>query len=269
MLVDDNPAFLRAATQFLEVHDDVVVIGTVERGEDALAQIQALQPHVILIDLAMPGLPGLQAIPRLRHALPEMGIVALTVMNSNSFRQAALAAGADIFIPKATMRTDLLPAIRRLARSENGQSNRAENGQSGEMAELVGPTSDNGSTVPRRVLVMEDDAALSRLYSKALRASGYEVHPARTIQEARDFLAQVRFDVLLCDIHMGDDRGTDLLREHSAILSTRGTQVIIVSGQARYRDMCEEIGADFFLEKPVAISTLVTLVDRLTAQQSF
>ena len=255
----------------------MVVVGTVERGEDALAQIQALQPHVILIDLAMPGLPGLQAIPRLRHALPEMGIVALTVMNSNSFRQAALAAGADIFIPKATMGTDLLPAIRRLARSETGQSGGAEtgqsggaeNGQSGEMAELVGPTSDNGSTVPRRVLVMEDDAILSRLYSKALRASGYEVHPARTIQEARDFLAQVRFDVLLCDIHLGDDRGTDLLREHSAILSTRGTQVIMVSGQARYRDMCEEMGADFFLEKPVAISTLVTLVDRLTAQQSF
>jgi len=258
MLVDDNPTFLRAASQFLKAHEDVAVVGTVHRGEDALVRAQELQPRVILIDLAMPGLPGLEAIPRLRQLVPEAGVIALTVMNSNGFRQAALAAGAHAFVPKATMNTDLLPAIRRLART---------GGVGG--AEPVVSSPDKGEGAARRVLVMEDDASLLRLYCKALQAAGYEVHPAGTIQEARGLLVQVRFDVLLCDIHMGDDRGTDLLREHSAGLFTSGTQVVVVSGQPQYRDVCEEMGADFFLEKPVAVGTLVTLVDRLTARQSF
>ncbi len=259
MLVDDSLTFLRATTQFLEVHDDVVIVGTANEGKEALVQVEGLQPQVILIDLAMPGLPGLETIPRLRSIMPNVGIIALTVMNTNSFRQAALAAGADIFIPKATMRTDLLPAIRRLVRTGRKK-----------VAEPAMPTlGENGQPVSRCILVMEDNAHLRRLFGKALRASGYQVHTAGTLQEARDVLAQVRFDVLLCDIHMGDDRGTDLLREHADTFATIGTQVVMVSGEAHYRDMCEEMGADFFLEKPVAVGTLVALVDRLTARQGF
>ena len=79
-------------------------------------------------------------------------------------------------------------------------------------------------------------------------------------------LTQARFDLLLCDIHMGKARGTDLLNEYAETLFTSGAQVVMVSGQAQYRDMCEEMGADFFLEKPVAMSTLVALADRLTAR---
>lgn len=258
LLVDDNPTFLRATSQFLEAHDDVVVVGTAERGEEALTQAQALQPQVILMDLAMPGLPGLDVIPRLRSDMPQAGIIALTLMNTNHFRQAALEAGADAFIPKATMRSDLLPAIRRVAQDGGAKA-----------AEPARATPGNGGPTTRRILVMEDDTHLCRLYDKALGAAGYEVHLAVTIQEARDLLADTRFDVLLCDIHMGDDRGTDLLHEYATRFATSGTQVVMVSGQAQYRDMCEELGADFFLEKPVSISTLVALVGRLTARQSF
>ena len=67
---------------------------------------------------------------------------------------------------------------------------------------------------------------------------------------------------------MGDGRGTDLLREYSSRLYTSGAQVIMVSGQSQYRDTCKEMGADFFLDKPVAVSTLVALVDRLTARHT-
>ena len=60
-----------------------------------------------------------------------------------------------------------------------------------------------------------------------------------------------------------------LLREYAEVFATSGTQIVMVSGESHYRDVCEEMGADFFLEKPVAIGTLVGLVDRLTARQSF
>jgi len=258
MLVDDNPIFLKAATQFLEAHESVVVVGTADGGEEALKKAQELRPQVILIDLAMPRVPGLEVIPRLRGLLPEVVIVALTVMNANSFRQAALKAGADEFIPKSAMRTDLLPTIRRLARDSRGA-----------LAEPADAAAESTLLAPRRVLVMEDDISLCRLYSKALRAAGYEVHQAASIHEARDLLTDMRFDVFLCDIHMGSDRGTDLLRQYSITLSTSGTQVVMVSGQSHYRTMCKEMGVEYFLEKPVGVGTLVALVDRITARRSF
>jgi DNA-binding NarL/FixJ family response regulator len=113
--VDDNPSFLRIATRFLEQHDDVVVVGAAGGGEEALALAQELRPDIVLIDLAMPSLSGLETIPRLRAMLPAVGIIALTMLDTNSYRQAALAAHANHFVPKASLDTDLLPAIRQVA----------------------------------------------------------------------------------------------------------------------------------------------------------
>jgi DNA-binding NarL/FixJ family response regulator len=118
LLVDDNPAFLRIATRFLQKHDDTVVIGTADGGEEALALAQDLQPDIVLVDLAMPGVSGLETIPRLRAILPKVGIIALTVLDTNSYLQAAIEAGANDFIPKASLNTDLLPAIRRVAQTD-------------------------------------------------------------------------------------------------------------------------------------------------------
>lgn len=71
LVVDDNPTFRRAVTRFLEedCQGEVVVVGAVGKGEEALAQAQRLQPQVILLDLRMPGLSGLEVIPLLRKAL--------------------------------------------------------------------------------------------------------------------------------------------------------------------------------------------------------
>jgi DNA-binding NarL/FixJ family response regulator len=126
LLVDDNPAFLRIATRFLQEHDDVVVVGTAGGGEEALTLAQDQQPDIVLMDLAMPGLSGLATIPLLRVMLPEVGIIALTVLDTNGYRQAALAAGADDFVPKASLDTDLLSAIRRVAQADPSRQRGAE-----------------------------------------------------------------------------------------------------------------------------------------------
>jgi DNA-binding NarL/FixJ family response regulator len=117
LLVDDHEPFLRVATDFLQRHHELVVVGTAREGEEALAQAQALHPQIILLDLNMPGLNGLETIPRLRVMLPEAGIIALTLLDVNIYRKPALAAGADDFVAKASLTTDLLPAIRRVAQT--------------------------------------------------------------------------------------------------------------------------------------------------------
>jgi DNA-binding NarL/FixJ family response regulator len=120
LLVDDNPTFLHILTRFLHEYNqgEVVVVGTAGGGEQALVQARELRPDIVLIDLAMPDLPGLEAIPRLRQALPEMGIIALTMLGPNGYREAALAAGANEFVSKTTLSIDLPPALRRVARAQ-------------------------------------------------------------------------------------------------------------------------------------------------------
>ncbi|MFQ6101931.1 MAG: response regulator transcription factor [Anaerolineae bacterium] len=118
LLVDDNLTFLRIATRFLQKHNDIVIAGAFNGGKEAMEQAHTLQPDIVLIDLAMSDLPGLEAIPRLRVMLPGAGIIALTLLDANSYRPAALAAGADDFVSKATMSTDLLPAVWRTAQAK-------------------------------------------------------------------------------------------------------------------------------------------------------
>ena len=127
LLVDDNPAFLRIATRFLQQHDDVVVVGAADGGEEALALAQDLQPDIVVIDLAMPGLSGLETIPRLRAVLPEVGIIALTVLDTNSYRKAALTAGANDFVAKASLDTDLVLAVRRAVQGDPSRPRVADN----------------------------------------------------------------------------------------------------------------------------------------------
>ena len=87
LLVDDNPTFSRIAARFLQEHGDVVVVGAVGGGEEALAHAhaQALQPQVVLLELGMPGLTGLETILRLRSMMPEVGIIAMTLMDTNGY----------------------------------------------------------------------------------------------------------------------------------------------------------------------------------------
>jgi DNA-binding NarL/FixJ family response regulator len=127
LLVDDNPIFLRILTRFLEERSrlDVIVVGSADGGEKALAKAPLLKPQVILVDLAMPDIHGLELIPRLRAVLPDARIITLTLMDPSSYREAVLAAGADDFVSKATLEADLLPTIRRLARTEPSEKDSA------------------------------------------------------------------------------------------------------------------------------------------------
>jgi DNA-binding NarL/FixJ family response regulator len=118
LVVDDNEAFLRVATDFLQRQHELTVVGAICEGEQALAQVQDLQPRVIVIGLDT---PGLEILPRLRNILPGVGIIALTLLEGNAYRRAALAAGADDLVPKAELTTELLPAIRRVMQANRSR----------------------------------------------------------------------------------------------------------------------------------------------------
>jgi DNA-binding response OmpR family regulator len=118
-----------------------------------------------------------------------------------------------------------------------------------------------------RILILEDDASLLNLYSRVLTKVGHNVFPALTLATAREMLAREDFDVFISDIGIGTGRSLDLLRQEFTRLQSKQTEIIVVSGREEARYMCEEMGIDFFLHKPVSGSELRTLVERLTQRK--
>ena len=113
------------------------------------------------------------------------------------------------------------------------------------------------------VLLLEDDPNLGLIYSRALRHAGYDVVLAISLHEARPLLrSRQHFSLVICDVELGNDRGTDILREYSIPLRQRGTRIVMISIEAGYRKTCEDLGADLFLEKPISVSALTALAKR-------
>jgi len=115
----------------------------------------------------------------------------------------------------------------------------------------------------KHILVIEDNDMLRRLYSRALHLTGQAVHPAANLQEARELINTYPVDLILCDVELNGERGLDLLREQRDLLRAYGTHVIVASAEDGYRRECEELGVDLFLEKPVEVSPLLSLVGKL------
>ncbi len=117
-LVDDH-AVLRAGLRLLlDAQPDMQVVGEAGDGSEALALAARLRPDVILLDLSMPGLGGLDALPALRKAAPGARVVVLTMHDDESYLRQALRRGAAGYVLKKAADVDLLSAVRTAARGE-------------------------------------------------------------------------------------------------------------------------------------------------------
>jgi DNA-binding NarL/FixJ family response regulator len=111
LLVDDNPYFLAAAEDFLELWKQFEVVGTASEGQQALAKARAIQPDVILLDLNLQGQSGLELISDFKREVRGIIVIILTIQEESVYRTAAMQAGADGFISKANMQSELLPLL--------------------------------------------------------------------------------------------------------------------------------------------------------------
>ena len=111
LLVDDSAEFLESAARLLALHQDLRIVGRVSSGRDALEQVAALQPDVVLMDLAMPGMDGLETTRQIKAQPAPPRVVIMTLYDVAEYRTAASAAAADGFIAKSSMRTQLLPLL--------------------------------------------------------------------------------------------------------------------------------------------------------------
>ena len=115
VLVDDHAVVREGLRAVLEDDTGFRVVGEAGSGDEALRIAPALQPHVILIDLVMPGLPAPDAIRALKLALPACNIVVFTSFAEDEMLRATLQAGAIGYLLKDAARHELISAVRAVA----------------------------------------------------------------------------------------------------------------------------------------------------------
>ncbi len=131
LIVDDHAIVRDGLRQLLSSQPDMEVAGEAEDGQVALKKVKSLHPSVILLDIAMPRLSGLEIIGIIRETAPDTQVVVLSMHAKETFVQQVLAAGAMGYVLKASPSSDILEAIRAAHRGEYYLSSRLK-------AEVIG-----------------------------------------------------------------------------------------------------------------------------------
>ncbi len=115
LLVDDQRLMRDGLRTLLELEDDLAVVGEAGNGDEALARYAELQPTIVLMDVRMPGMDGVEATRRLHAQWPNVKVIILTTFDEDEYIFEGLRAGALGYLLKAVSGDELADAIRRVA----------------------------------------------------------------------------------------------------------------------------------------------------------
>ena len=118
LLVDDHEVVRSGLRMLLDSEQDVEIVGEAGTAEEALRAVQELEPDVVLMDIGLPDLSGIEAATRIRELRPQVAVVALTIHEDKEYFFRMLDAGASGYVPKRAAPEELLTAIRAAAKGE-------------------------------------------------------------------------------------------------------------------------------------------------------
>ena len=118
LIADDHAIYREGVRTMLSAASDIEIIGEAISGDDAIAQALALQPDVILMDLKMPGVNGIEATRRILYASPRIGVLVLTMFETDETVFAAMRAGARGYLLKDVDQEEVLRAVKAVNRGE-------------------------------------------------------------------------------------------------------------------------------------------------------
>jgi len=118
LIADDHALVRRGLRTLLESQPDWAVCGEASNGQEAVEKAKELRPEVVLMDISMPVLNGLEATRQIREALPETEVLVLTMHESREMISAARQAGAGGYVVKSVLERDLIEVMRTIHRHE-------------------------------------------------------------------------------------------------------------------------------------------------------
>src|SRR5947199_8784991 len=122
LTVDDDRGFRDVLRDLLNQDPDFQLIGEAENGEQAVRAAMELHPDLVLIDVTMPQVNGFEATRRIKSYMPATKVIVLTVHSEVNYERAALKNGADAFIAKKRLGSELLPTIHHLLAEPAGDA---------------------------------------------------------------------------------------------------------------------------------------------------
>ena len=114
MVVEDHPATLAALLELLQAAFPWCALLAAESSEKALRLCEAGAPHVVIMDIALPGMSGIEATRRLKASCPDTRVVMHSSYDMRVYREGAAAAGASAFVRKSSVASELVPCVARL-----------------------------------------------------------------------------------------------------------------------------------------------------------
>jgi len=112
LVVDDHAVLRDGIHALLGLNDDIEIVGEASEGKEAVAKAQELMPDVVIMDIAMPGMDGLEATRRIRKKHPKMKVLVLTQHDNKEYVLSVIKAGASGYVPKRALGSELVSAIR-------------------------------------------------------------------------------------------------------------------------------------------------------------
>ncbi len=112
LLVDDHTIMRDGIRALLDLQDDIEIVGEASDGKETIEKARELVPDVVVMDIVMPGIDGLEATRRIRKSIPAAKVLVLTQYELKEYMQSAVKAGATGYLPKKALSSELLTAIR-------------------------------------------------------------------------------------------------------------------------------------------------------------
>lgn len=276
LLVDDSPEFLESAAGYLAAQPDLRVIGRALSGQAALEQAAARRPDLVLMDIAMPGMNGLEAARQIKTWPAPPRIIILTLHDNPEYRSAASAVRADGFVAKSDFGVQLLPVIRALF------ATRPEPVEGSELAPHAGAFRQAHGALDaarnsyvnqaleqppmKHILIVDDSQTMRRMIMASLRGlAGVTFDEATSGLEAIERLALGPVQLMTLDLNMPDMHGLEVLqfvRKHHAY-RTIPIVVITTKGEEASRSAAMAAGATRYVTKPFSPPMLAALVNEL------
>ena len=119
LVVDDHAIMRDGIRALLSLHDDVEIVGEASEGKEAVDKAQEFAPDVIVMDIAMPGMDGLEATRRIRKRSPAVKVIVLTQYDNKEYVLSTIKAGAAGYVPKRALGSELVSAIRAVHRGDS------------------------------------------------------------------------------------------------------------------------------------------------------